>query len=153
MVKEFKLDKLDCEIIDILEKDAKTKLHIIAKKLKVPVSTVHFRIQKLESSSIFVNTIKKDFKKLGLGLKAQVVVYVNPKELRAIKRTQVDLAKDIIRLNNVDNVDIITGEGDLLITLRTKDVDELNNILLNKIQSIDGISNTRTLIVLQEIRK
>ncbi len=151
MLKE--IDKIDLEIIDILEKDSKAKLHVIAKKLKLPISTVHFRIQKLEREKLISYTITKDSKALGQSIKANIIIYANPKELRLMKKTQTDLARDIIKINNVETTDIITGDGDLLAVVRAKDVEELNNIILNKIQSLNGISNTKTLIVLQEIKK
>lgn len=153
MARENKIDKTDLEIISLLEKDAKTKLHVIANKLKLPISTVHFRIQKLEKEKIINYKITKDYKALGQNIKAEIIIYANPKELRLLKKTQSDLAKELIKINNVDIVDIITGDGDLLVVVRAKDVEELNNIILNRIQSLEGINNTKTLIVLQEIKK
>lgn len=148
MAKE--IDSLDLEILDLLKKDSKIKLHILSKKLKIPSSTIHFRLQKLESLGYFKYSILENYKKLGYTIKAFVIVYVNPKDLRLIKRNQSDLSKLILKINGVQSVDIITGEGDLLLILRAKTIEDLNKLILEKIQILDGIKNTKTLISLEE---
>ncbi len=151
MAKE--IDSLDNQILDLLQKDSKIKLHVLEKKLGVPASTIHFRLQKLESQGYFKYSIDKNYKKLGYNIKSIVIVYINPKDLRLIKKTQSDLAKAILKINGVESVDIITGEGDLLVVLRAKTIEELNKMVLEQIQLIDGIKNTRTVVVLEEHRK
>jgi len=106
-------------------------------------------LQKLESQGYFKYTIEKDYKKLGYNIKANIIVYANPKELRLLffKKNQSDLAKSLLKMHGVCSVDIITGEGDLLVCVRCKDIEELNRLILESIQGIEDVKNTRTLVV------
>jgi DNA-binding Lrp family transcriptional regulator len=45
-------------------------------------------------------------------------------------------------------VNIVTGGTDLIVKVRVKDVEELNEFVINKLRSIDGVDKTQTLIVL-----
>ena len=45
---------------------------------------------------------------------------------------------------------IVTGGTDLIIKVRAKDVGELNDFVIKKLRSIDGVDKTQTAIVLQE---
>jgi len=48
----MKLDSVDVGIIKILLNDARKPLSHIAKELKIPVTTVHFRLKKMEKSGL-----------------------------------------------------------------------------------------------------
>lgn len=151
MAKIYRIDDIDSSIIEMLKKDGKAKLHTIAKKINLPPSTIHFRIQRMESEGIIRNTIKLDYKKLEKGVKAIVMINASQKEIRASKLTQVDIAKGISKIKGVISADVVTGDSDLIAIVRAKDVDELNKIVLENIQKIEGIEKTKTMIVLTEV--
>ena len=145
------IDETDHELLRILELDSHMRLHAIAKKLGMPPSTVHHRIQRLEREGFISGwTIRKDNALLGLKMKAHVLVVVDVASLTALKRTQKDIARDIRALEGVEGVDIITGDADLLVTVRTKDMEGFQAFLLERLQSIKGITKTKTMIVVSE---
>jgi Lrp/AsnC family transcriptional regulator for asnA, asnC and gidA len=145
------LDGTDMEILRILEKNAKTRMHSIAKKLGIPPSTVHHRIKKLEREGIIAGwTIRKDYEKMGLGVKAYILILVNVTTLKRMKKSQKDLARKIRKFENIEAVDIMAGEADLLATARCSDLKSLQDVLLEQIQSIEGITKTKTMIVISE---
>ena len=45
-----------------------------------------------------------------------------------MKKTQTDLGKDILKLDNVYKVDVITGEADLLVETRLKILMNYKNV-------------------------
>jgi Lrp/AsnC family transcriptional regulator for asnA, asnC and gidA len=145
------LDETDERILSALEKDAKARIHVIAKKLGIPASTVHHRIKRLErEGAIERYTIRKGFRQLGYGIKAHVLVFVDVTELKKMKKTQHDIAHELAKIAGVESVEIITGEADLLLTVRCPDMDGYKNILLGRIQAIEGITETRTMMVIGE---
>ncbi len=144
----LKLDETDMEIIGMLEKNAKARLHIISKKLSLPQSTVHHRIKKLEENGVIRWTIEKDFKKIGDPLRVHVMAYVNVTALKKIRKTQKDIAASLRKIRGVRSVDIVSGDSDLLITLQCRDMEDYQDILLEKIQKIDGITKTKSMIVI-----
>lgn len=145
------LDEIDLQILSILEENAKARMHGIAKKLNVPQSTVHHRIKRMEKEGIISKwTILKDYEKMGLGVKAYILIFVNVTALKQMKKSQKDLARRIRKFDNIEAVDIMAGEADLLVTARCLDLKSLQDVLLDQIQSIEGITKTKTMIVISE---
>lgn len=148
---EPKLDDKDMEILDILEKNAKIRIHAIAKRLSIPPSTVHHRIKRLESSGAIRRwTIEKGYQVIGLKLKAHIMVLVDVTALKRMRKTQKDIAKAIRGIPNVQAVDIVTGDSDLMVTVRARDMEEFQGTLLERVQAVEGITKTRTMIVVAE---
>lgn len=148
----MELDKIDLNILKLLEKNSKLRIYDIAKELRIPASTVHNRIKRLEDKKVIEKwTIIPNWKEIEKGVKTYVLVYVNTSDLKEMKKTQTDLGKDILKLDNVYKVDVITGEADLLVEIRTKDIDELEKMLLNKLQSVKGVVKTKTILCLKEV--
>lgn len=54
------------------------------------------------------------------------------------------------KIKGVQAVDIITGEADLIVTVRAKSIDDLESLVLEKIQSVDCIVKTWTILSLHE---
>jgi len=150
-MEHIQLDETDYSILDMLKSNSKVRIHIIARKLGIPSSTVHHRIKKLEEKSIIKKwTIIPDPKKVGFNIKSFVLIFVDVTNLKRIGKTQKDIAEILKKIPNVENVDIITGEADLLVSIRAGDMQDFQNILLDKIQSIEGIVKTKTMISLNE---
>ncbi len=143
------MDQIDREIIQILKNNAKTRIYIIAKKLGIPPSTAHHRIKKLEKKGLKW-TVEPNYAEMGLPIKAFVLVNFDVTELKRLGKTQEQIAKKLKKLENVEKIDIITGEADMLITIRAETMQHLQKIILEKIQEIEGISGTRTIISLSE---
>ena len=60
------INEKDKNILSILEKDAKLSMRKIAAKVKLPVTTIHNRIKKMESLGIIEGyVVKLNKKKLG----------------------------------------------------------------------------------------
>ena len=70
-----KIDDTDLALLDILQSNAKARIHSIARKMGIPPSTVHHRIQRLEQEGVIAGwTIRKNHSLLGLKMKAHVLV-------------------------------------------------------------------------------
>ncbi|VVC02619.1 putative HTH-type transcriptional regulator [Candidatus Bilamarchaeum dharawalense] len=148
---EKKIDEIDRELLKLLEVNAKARIHSIARKISLPASTVHHRIKKLEEDGLISSwTIKKNFSLLGLNMKAHILTFVDLSLLTQMKRTQKDVANDIKKIDGVEAVDIVTGDADLLVTVRCRDMNSFQDLLLQRLQSIKGITKTKTMIVVAE---
>ena len=67
------------------------------------------------------------------------------------KLRQEDIAKTIKKLEEVEEVNIMTGITDILIKVRMKDIDQLNTFVIDKLRNIEGIDKTQTMLVLSEV--
>jgi len=142
------MDQHDKDILGELAKNGKAKIKKIAKKLGLPMSTVHHRIKQLEGNG----TIKRyeavlDYKKMGITLTAFVFITVNYDKIKS----QEDVARAIGKMENVDGAYIVTGETDIIAKIRARDVDELNDIIIRRLRAVEGVEKTRTSVVLKEI--
>ena len=48
-------------------------------------------------------------------------------------------------MEGVEEVVIVAGVTDMLVKVRVKDIDELNDFVIRKLRSIDGVDKTETM--------
>lgn len=144
----MELDEKDTRILECLKADASLSTYRISKKISVPQTTVLNRIRKLKQLGIIKQyTVKIDYKKLGINAKALIFVRVN-KNLEW--NSKISMEETIAKEPFAINVKRLTGKFDFVIEAICKDIDELDNFLLSRIRSHKFISETDTIIVLNE---
>lgn len=140
------LDEKDKKILEILVENSKLTSQEISKKTLIPMTTVHNRIKKLEQKGIIKNyTVNLDLKKLGKTISAYMLITIDFKGI-----LQETTAKNIKALDGVIEIASITGQTDLIVKVALKDMNTLNDFIINKLRSIEGVTNTQTLVVLNE---
>jgi Lrp/AsnC family leucine-responsive transcriptional regulator len=93
----------------------------IAKKLNEPATTIHYNVKSLEQEgAIKAYKAVFDYKKIDEGLCTYVFVNLGEEDYANPEKVAREIAKD----QRVESVDIITGEHELILKLRTKDIDE-----------------------------
>lgn len=146
-----KVDQKDREIITELIANSRQTVGQLAKKIGMPPTTIHNRIKKLEAEGIIRNyTADIDYKKLGRPVMAFIGITVNYNvEGRKIK--QPEIARQIKALEGVREVTILTGGLDIIMKVMAKDIDDLNELVTEKLRDIDGVDKTQTMIVLTQV--
>jgi len=140
------MDQDDEELIELLKKDGKMKIKKMARKLNLPMSTVHHKVKLLEERGYIKKyTAIPDYKKLGLPISAFLMITVDQ------VRPQENVAIDIKKLPRVEEACIITGTFDIMAKIRVKDIEEMNDLVVKKLRNIKGVDKTITSIVLKEI--
>ena len=141
---KIKLDEIDHQILDMLIDNTRTPFTDIAKKLLISAGTVHVRVKKMEEGGIILgSSLTVDYEKLGYAFIAYVGIFLE-------KTHQTKFVLE--RLNLIPNVTvahITTGKFNILCKIRAKDTNHAKNIIF-KIDDIDGISRTETMISLEE---
>ena len=145
------LDKLSKSILEELNKNAKTPIHIIAKRLGAPITTVHHRIKKLEEGGI-IKSYKPviDYVKAGKPIAAFIMITVDYNSLKNKKISQYDLMRSLNNIEHVVSSAMVTGISDIIIKIRVASMEELNDFVTIKLRNIDGIEKTNTAIILNE---
>ncbi len=145
------IDEKDWKILEVLKEHAEYTTRQIAKKTLLPVTTVHNRIRKLRAMKVIKKyTVELDNKQIGKSLVAYVLISANLSHLKQKKMSQYDLADQLKRFDFVERVDIVSGGTDLVAIIRVKDVEEFDKVLLGRIQNLEVIDKTQSLIVLHE---
>ncbi len=142
------MDNLDEELISNVDAGI-IKYTALAKKINAPLSTVHFRMKKLEREGIIKYYKGEiDWKKAGFTITAFVLVSVDKSLLTKVKRTQDDILKELLQVMYVREGYITTGDADLLIKVIARDSGHLKEILFDYIDIKDGVVKTTTMIIL-----
>jgi Lrp/AsnC family transcriptional regulator for asnA, asnC and gidA len=142
------MDKTDMEILSHLADDGKAKIRAIAKKAGLPMSTVHHRIGKMEREGVIRKySAVPDYRKIGLPVCAYVLVNVEYSGIRS----QEAVAREIRRLPNVLETNIISGEIDIIAKVRAGSIDELGETVIKRLRNIKGVAKTVTSVVMKEM--
>ena len=145
----MKLDQKDYQIMEILKNNARLTNKEIAKKVKLPITTVHHRIKRLEENNIIKNfTVNFNYSQLGKTILAFILVTVNYNVITGHKIDQAEIASKIKQLEGTEEVSIVTGGTDIILKVRMSSVDELNKYITEKLRNIEGIDKTKTMLVL-----
>lgn len=148
---DYQLDDKDRSILEILQENGDYTTRQIAKKTLLPITTVHNRIQKLKNEKIIRKfTIDVDPETIDKGFLVYVLVSVNLERIKELKRTQYDLVKELKSFYFTERADVVAGGTDIVVIVRVKDVKEFNQILLGKIQMINGVKETKSMIAIYE---
>ncbi len=144
-----KMDNNDTKLLQLLHKDSKLSVQQLAKETGLPPTTVHNRIKRMEKEGIIKSyTADIDWKKAGKPVMAYVLVsfeYILPTGGRV---QQEDSAKEIKGMQGVEEVSVLTGGADIIVKVRAKDLDELNDFVVRKLRNVAGVDKTQTMIVL-----
>jgi DNA-binding Lrp family transcriptional regulator len=152
---ETKLDEKDLAILALIQGDCKLTAKEIAKKINSPITTVFAKIKRMEELGI----IKKyrailDAEKLGSGTTAFILASVSyGTKSNTAQISQRDIAKEIAKFSEVQEVHIITGDWDLLIKLKAKNVDVIGKFVIDKLRLIKGIEKTLTCMVFETCKE
>ncbi|PHR65726.1 transcriptional regulator AsnC [Pseudidiomarina marina] len=139
------IDDLDRAIISTLQENARVSYAEIANIEGVSPATIHVRIEKLRQAGIITGThIHVDPRKLGY----DVCCFIGINLARA-----GDYPSALQQLNALPEVveaHYTTGQYSIFIKVMVRSIDDLQNLLINKIQPIEEIQATETLISLQQ---
>ena len=140
------LDSLNRMILNVLQEDGRASYSEIARRLKVPESTVRLRVKKLVERGIIrkfaalINPFKA-----GYSIVAFIAVDVEPSRVKKA-------AEELEKLPEVDVLGIATGAHDILMQVTVRDLHELESFLIEKLGRVEGIRSTETSI-LTSVRK
>ena len=121
----------------------------IAREIDEPSTTIHYNVKKLESEGV-IKTYKAvfDYKKIGEGFCSYVLIALSSNEYADPER----IANSLSRHGEVESVDILAGDWELILKVRTRDQDEYFQFLKNVISKEKGIENTNSLISLAQVK-
>ncbi len=141
----FEIDNTDLQILNILLENAFIPYTEIGKKLFISPGTVHVRMNKMEKLGIVKNPqLQIDLSKLGMDVTAFIGVFLVRSEMYDKVVTQLKKIDEVLTCNYT------TGNYSLFLKIVCRDTQHLREVLHDKIQKIEGVSRTDTLISLEE---
>lgn len=121
----------------------------IAQTVDEPSATIHYNIKKLENEGA-IKTYKAvfDYKKIDEGFCAYVLIALSPSEYSTPER----IARDLAKQKEIESVDLLTGDWELIVKVRTKDQDEYYNFLKNILSREGGLQKSVSMISLKQFK-
>lgn len=138
------IDNLDKAILQALMENARRSYADIAAEQHVSPATIHVRVEKMRKAGIIKGAqLKIDAKQLGYDVTCFIGI---------ILQQAGDYPSALARLEALPEVTeafYTTGQYSIFIKVMVRSIDDLQRLLIEKIQVIDEIQSTDTLISLQ----
>lgn len=138
------LDLLDKNILNTLLENAKTSYSEMAQLFNVSPATIHLRVEKMKQAG-FITGIHAKVNAKALGYEVCCFIGI------ILKRAK-DYPMVLSQLEALDEVVeayFTTGQYSIFIKVMCRSIDALQHVLIQKIQTIEEIQSTETLISLQ----
>jgi Lrp/AsnC family leucine-responsive transcriptional regulator len=141
------LDALDIKILNIIQKDGRTKRNVIAEEVGLSLPSLSERLKKLEEKGILEGYYAKvNRKPFGYDQLAFIVVFMKSSKKFKELSFHVNETPEILECHAV------LGEGSHILKVLVKGTEDLER-LLAKIQSWPGVLRTVTSFVLSTIKE
>jgi Lrp/AsnC family leucine-responsive transcriptional regulator len=146
--KHKSLDEIDARILEILQKDCRTRLEQIASKLGVSKSTVHYRIKKLEAAEIIEGYYARvDATKIGKDF-----ITVSFVRTRYGPKYHEKVGEMLAQIPGVWAVYFVFGEADFIVLTKS----DSNKDFMEKLETImnmQQIERTNTQVVAKVVKE
>ena len=145
----MELDKIDKQILQLLQNDSQITVKDIAMRTGLSTTPVFARIKQLEKKGIIKKYVALvDRGKLDRGLTIFCIIVLNDGSKSTYKKFETDIAK----IEEVIECYKIAGNIDYLLKIVAKNIQEYNDIINLKIVSLDTVRNTVTNFVMAEFK-
>jgi Lrp/AsnC family transcriptional regulator for asnA, asnC and gidA len=140
-----KFDSIDLKIIALLLQDSRMPLGTIAEKIGYSTGTIHQRIEKLKAKKVIVGSkILVNDEALGIGVSAFIGINLkNAKDYEAV-------LENLKLFDEITEIYYTTGNYNLFTKIKTRTIGDLHKLLVEKLQRLDGIQSTETIMCLDQ---
>lgn len=144
--KKRRLDRVDCEMIRLLQKDGRIPNTEIAKRIGISEATVRSRLNRLTSEGYIQIVAVSNPLKIGFEIVGIIRIHADLKKIDHISR-------ELEKLPEVWFIVHATGGSDIYTEFVTRSMDDLNHLIYRKINKIDGVIRTDTSLILNYIKR
>jgi DNA-binding Lrp family transcriptional regulator len=146
MKEQEKLDRIDFDILTILQKDARVPNNRLAEAIGIAPSTCLERVRRLAASGVLAGYhADVDPAAFGVGLEAMIAV-----RLRRHSRDLVDSFRAyVVELDEVRSVFHVTGGDDFLVHVAVRDPDHLRDLALDSFTTRPEVDHIQTRLIFQ----
>ena len=145
----IKLDQIDRKILEILQSNAKITNAQLSKEIGLSPAPTLERVKKLETAGLIKSYhAQLDTEKIGLGITTFVQV-----TLVGHKKMFTDLFVE--KINKIDEIiecHHITGTGDFLLKVISKDITAYQKLMLEGVNEIEEVASTQTMVILSTFK-
>ncbi|MDY6818058.1 MAG: Lrp/AsnC family transcriptional regulator [Halobacteriales archaeon] len=140
------LDETDLALLEYIESDFDVNLEELSEELGLSKSAIHYRINKLREENI-IQGVSAELDPLAFGLNMMMITEVSVTHERGYAE---DIGEQLAAVDGVQQVYYTMGDVDFVVISRVQNRDQMNE-LLDVIVGIDGVNETSSRFVMQEM--
>lgn len=141
------IDKKDKKLLVELLKDGRKSFADLARACRMTRQSIFSRVKSLKRKGVIKRfTVVLDQQKLGLNLKAYILLSASPSEEARDRASKI-----LAQFPQISQIHRLFGRFDFLVEVLVKDINELSEII-GKIHRLGVVTKTETMIVYQNIK-
>ena len=140
MLSRAKPDNIDLKILSELSNNSSISVPLLSKKINVNSSVVYSRIKRLVKRKLIERfTIEINNKELGYGVKSLTGINMDSKK-------RDNIIEELFKINEVREISEVTGRFDILVTMYSRNLEDMHQLVSEQIGKIQGIVSSESFI-------
>lgn len=146
----MKLDKTDLAILNILQKEGRLPIAELATRIHLTTSPCSDRVKRLEKLGI-IESYQACLSVEKLGLPLVIFIHVSLDQSNMSIFTQfAEVANEI---SEIEECYSVTGDFDVTLKIRVKDIAEFQDFMATKFLELPGIIRSRSEVLIKQFKK
>lgn len=138
------LDDIDWALLRRIHNDARLSMTALAETVGISRAAAYARVNKLIDHNV-IRGFATRIDPISIGRNASAYVSLSIDQQR-----WAEIRADLNDIEEVDHVALVGGDFDVLLLVRAFDTKHLQNVVLNKVQSLSGVTKSRTQIIFED---
>jgi Lrp/AsnC family transcriptional regulator for asnA, asnC and gidA len=139
------LDKTDCGMINLLQKDGRMPIVTLAKKLNIAETTARSRLKKLTDNGVI--DIVAVCNPINLGFEI-----IGSLELTIDLKKKDQIMESLKQIDSLNYIALTTGGTDINVEFIARSLVEFKTLIFEKISHIDGVKSAQTSLILDIVK-
>jgi len=140
MLSRAKPDNIDLKILSELSNDSSISVPHLSKKINVNSSVVYSRIKRLVKRKLIKRfSIEINNKELGYAVKSLTGINMDSKK-------RDNIIEELFKINEVREISEVTGRFDILVTMYSRNLEDMHQLVSEQIGKIQGIVSSESFI-------
>ena len=145
----MKLDSIDTQLLNLLQKDAKQTNKELASKLGMSVTAVYERIKKLEKAGVIDKYVALLDKQI---IGKAFIAFCHIKLVKHSQELINQFEKEIATIDEVLEAYHLSGDYDYLLKVHVEDMESFRKFMVSKLTNIDHIGSSNSMFVISEVK-
>ncbi|MFP9190588.1 Lrp/AsnC family transcriptional regulator [Natronosalvus vescus] len=140
-------DQTDIDLLEYIENDFDVNLNVLSEELGLSKSAIHYRLEKLKKRGV-IKGVTADLDPVPFGLDMVAITEVAVTHEQGYSE---DIGTDLAGIDGIEQVYYTMGDVDFVTIMRVQDREQMNEVL-DEIVGIDGVKETSSRFVMDEIK-
>jgi DNA-binding Lrp family transcriptional regulator len=138
------IDEVDARIVAALRSDGRASISAVAEAAHISRANAYARVGRLVETGVITGfTAKVDPVRLGRGSSAYVTMRVD-------QASWHELRDRLLAIPEIEHIALVGGDFDVLLLVRARDNEDLRRVVLEELQSIPSIRDTKTALIFED---